>query len=110
MSGSWRINAFLGLIAFIFSYFLSSINNTWQTSLFRAVIGFILFFIAGYLVRLILHQPETESQQPKQNLPKYRSKEENQTNDTPEVTKDESTFQAVSLNALHDRKGEDQSR
>lgn len=54
MVANWGFNACLGLTALGLTFFFSWQNNTWQTSLFRALIGFILFFLLGYLFRMLL--------------------------------------------------------
>ena len=130
MIGSWKVNACLGLTAFIFGYGLSLVNNTWTTSLFRALIGFVLFFVIGYLIRMIFFQMgmrktenftgsthlmqhsmlESESQHLKQNLTKSNTIEVGQKNDTPGATKEAAAFQALSLDALHNSKGGKVSR
>ena len=56
MAGNWRINAFLALLASLFTFFSSIFNNTWQTSLLRALIGFLLFFFLGNIIRVAINQ------------------------------------------------------
>ncbi|WP_251554681.1 hypothetical protein [Neobacillus muris] len=46
----------LGFTAFVISFFVSLLHNTWAMALFRSVIGFVLFFILGLVVRFILNQ------------------------------------------------------
>ncbi|MBL4952963.1 hypothetical protein JK635_12140 [Neobacillus sp. YIM B02564] len=129
MSGSWRINAILGLTAFILSFVLSFVNNTWQTSLFRAVIGFVLFFIFGYLLRMIFQQmtsrksgdklpPQTMNQpySAKANAAKQSHSQWQEAvngkgkSKAPEVSKENAHFQAISLEALHTKKGSNESK
>ncbi|WML31516.1 hypothetical protein RCG24_06550 [Neobacillus sp. OS1-32] len=128
MSGSWRINAILGLTAFILSFVLSFVNNTWLTSLFRALIGFVLFFVLGYLLRFIFQQlnsrksgeelpPQRKIQQfgAKVNAPiqehslRQEAVKGKEKNDTTGLPKENAIFQAISLDALHTKKGSDRS-
>ncbi|MCM3569578.1 hypothetical protein [Neobacillus mesonae] len=124
MFGTWKLNAFLGFIAFIFSFILSMENNTWLTSLFRALTGFAIFFVLSYFVRWMLHQMDLNKNAENQNGPssskvkrQQSSKTEKQQPVKPSAfteenstagsgTTDDSAFQAISLNALHNRKDE----
>lgn len=56
MVGTWKINILLGTTGFLFTYLFSFMNNTWLTSLFRASLVFLLFFLLGYGLRIGLHQ------------------------------------------------------
>ena len=56
MAANWKLNAILGLTSFLLTYLFSVTNNTWQTSMVRACIGFLLFFVLGYLLRFVLKQ------------------------------------------------------
>jgi len=51
---NWIVTAFIGVLAFILSFCFTIVNNTWLTSLFRAAIGFVVFFILGCIVQIIL--------------------------------------------------------
>jgi zinc transporter ZupT len=56
MVGNWKINISIGLVAFICTLLFSLPNNTWQTTIFRGVIGFIIFFLLGFLIRTLFFQ------------------------------------------------------
>ncbi|WP_318507779.1 hypothetical protein [Bacillus sp. T3] len=56
MVGNWKINILLGATGFLFTYLFSFMNNTWLTSIFRASLVFLLFFLLGYGLRIGLHQ------------------------------------------------------
>ncbi|WP_413300326.1 hypothetical protein AA0X95_18250 [Bacillus sp. 1P10SD] len=53
---NWKVNTMLGLTAFLLTYLFSFTNNTWQTAVFRASIGFVIFFVLGYILRVVLNQ------------------------------------------------------
>jgi hypothetical protein len=53
MVGNWKFNFFFGLVALVFTLLFSLPNNTWQTTIFRGLIGFFIFYILAYLVRAI---------------------------------------------------------
>ena len=53
---TWLFNVILGFSAFLFTFFFSIINNTLETSLLRAAMGFILFFVLAYALRYVLAQ------------------------------------------------------
>jgi hypothetical protein len=53
------VNIGLGLGAFFLTFYFSWFNNTWLTTLFRSGVGFLLFFLFGYLLRFILHIMES---------------------------------------------------
>ncbi|PFP30761.1 hypothetical protein COJ96_02015 [Bacillus sp. AFS073361] len=114
MVANWIVNASLGLTAFLFTYYFSLQNNTWQTALFRAGIGFLLFFILGIILRFILHQiiskknPELSQ---KQNTVEESSPETERTNHVEEVPMAEPVFQSIPLDSLHTREeGKDPER
>ncbi|NRD79420.1 hypothetical protein HPT25_18825 [Bacillus sp. BRMEA1] len=105
MAASWRVNVFLGLSAFLFTYLFSNVNNTWQMSLFRAGIGFLIFFILGFVIRFVIHQ--LVSRKNVQLVDKQSSEEKaiqkqakNIHND--KALNDDVSFQSLPLNALHD--------
>ena len=56
MTARWRESLILGVLSFLFTFLFSNLNNTWQMSLFRAGIGFLLFFLLGYIIRFLFHQ------------------------------------------------------
>lgn len=105
----WRVNSILGFIAFLFSFGFSYINNTWQTSLFRAVIGFLLFFLLGALVTIVWNQMISQKNEPLRT--NNRAEEEQNLDDKPKKSAEEQgeehSFQAMSLGALH--KGDSES-
>ncbi|WP_042355939.1 hypothetical protein [Bacillus rubiinfantis] len=124
MIGSWKLNVLFGGIAFIFGFFLSLVNNMWLTSLFRALIGFILFWGLGYVVRFILFQLGTRKSGDNQHADKNGNESEftvetkpdesvntvsNQAVSDGKELKDEASFQAIPLHALHKGKTEEQS-
>jgi uncharacterized membrane protein YraQ (UPF0718 family) len=108
MAGNWGVNAILGLTAFICTYLFSYSNNTWQTALFRAGMGFLLFFVFGYIFRYILQQIESKKKKEfiqKQNMDEGTTPEKDQKNEADEEQIGESSFQSIPLQALHN--GED---
>jgi hypothetical protein len=108
MVANWGINAILGLTAFLFTYFFSLVNNTWQTSISRAGIGFLLFFILGYIFRFVLYQialKKTLDLIQKKSREEESKQEEKRKSHVEEVTMDEPSFQAIPLRSLHN--GED---
>ncbi|WP_312470816.1 hypothetical protein [Neobacillus sp.] len=104
MSVSWKVNGFMGLIVSLFTYFFSYPNNTWQTSLFRAGLGFLLFYVLGIMLQFVIHQV---------NLINSTNKDEkqNRSKDTPakseaniqggDIPLEEPSFQAFPLESLH---------
>jgi amino acid permease len=102
MKGKWRISIIFGLIAFICTFFFSLMNNTWQTSLFRAGIGLILFFIIGYITLIVIQQ----FSQKKFSLPidtKVKGEGITERDQVSKLETDvaETDFQAIPLQALH---------
>ncbi|ETI69332.1 hypothetical protein [Neobacillus vireti] len=108
MAGNWGVNAILGLIAFICTYLFSYLNNTWQTSLFRAGIGLLVFYVLGYIFRFALLQIGSKKNGNyihKQALDEGIKPQVDQKNEIDEEPIGESSFQSIPLQALH--KGED---
>jgi uncharacterized membrane protein YraQ (UPF0718 family) len=103
MAASWRVNLFLGIISFLFTYLFSIENNTWQMSLFRAGIGFLLFFLLGYILRFLLHQiAAKKSTSLLEELNKEEISGQNKIqNDVENGQSDDPSFQAITLGALH---------
>lgn len=104
MAGKWSMNIILGVTAFLLTYSFSIVNNTWPDSLFRAGIGFILFFVISFFLRFLLQQMfsknASDHDQKKtiaQKNPKIVKKEE--------VPREEAPFQAIPLTALHEELG-----
>lgn len=94
MIRTWKLSSVIGLVAFILTYWLSIYNNTWQTALFRACIGFLLFFIWGLGFRFILQSIMQSGQ-------KGNSFDEGIDNEMTEQSEVEGSFQELSLEALH---------
>lgn len=108
MAVRWGVNIIIGFTAFLLTYVFSFVNNTWQTSLFRAGIGFILFLVLGFILQIFF------SQKPVQNDRNGIQVEisDDGRNQEPEMTsemddsKGEEAFQALPLQSLHDLNGE----
>lgn len=103
MKVNWRINLIFGIIAFILTYGFSIVNNTWLPSLFRAVIGLLLFAVLGYLLQFVLRF--IASMKDQGSIPKQVPKVENPTEPkigkaAEEDLKDEALFQSIPLEAL----------
>jgi len=103
MKANWGVSIIFGVMAFLCTFFFSLTNNTWQTSLFRAGIGFLLFFILGYLTKFILKQISqkkiplhTNQNSEDEGIPKIDQEERES-----EAKMDETDFQAIPLQALH---------
>lgn len=104
MVANWGVNAILGLTAFILTFFISLVNNTWQTSSFRAVVGFLLFFLFGYLLRFILHEiglNKNSDQVQKPNTEEERNPELDWKEQVEVGPMGDQSFQAVPLQSLH---------
>jgi hypothetical protein len=102
MNGKWGISTGFGVIALICTFLFSLMNNTWQTSLFRAGIGFILFFILGFITLVSLKQI-SQRKITLQTSGKVEDKNQltiDQESET-EAEMDEMDFQAIPLQALH---------
>jgi TM2 domain-containing membrane protein YozV len=69
-----KINVILGLTAFVITFLVSRVNNIINTSLFRSGIGFLVFFLIGYILRFVLYQiqikkvPDITTDQPTQEM------------------------------------------
>jgi uncharacterized membrane protein YraQ (UPF0718 family) len=104
MLAKLKINMAMGVIAFLFTYFFSFLNNTWQTSLFRAIGGFILFFLLGFVLRIILKQMavnKTVSMRDESKLVVENNIEIEKDHPKVEELAGEPGFQAVPLHSLH---------
>lgn len=104
MAGNWKANILLGLTAFLFTFCFSIENNTWITALFRSGIGFVIFFIFGYVIRIVLSlifsmkttdPTEERTVTDKAEINFHEQNEEKQQWGEP------SSFQSIPLNALH---------
>jgi len=54
MIGTLKINAWMGFVAFVITFITAFVGNIWSVSLERALIAFLLFFLAAFPVRLLL--------------------------------------------------------
>lgn len=91
------VSSIFGFMAFLLSYLFSIVNNTWQTSLFRASIGFLLFFALGFMLTTVLQQVlmKRTAESVGANPP-----EKGKTEEQLEVN-EEDGFQSISLQTLH---------
>ncbi|MED3623980.1 hypothetical protein [Neobacillus thermocopriae] len=103
MSSKWRHQAILGLSAFLLTFLFSMFNNTWITALLWAAIGFLLFFILGSVIRLVIHQSISKQQLNTRECLKVEKTPEVETlaNDNIENPMNDTSFHAVPLDALH---------
>lgn len=99
-----KVNAIIGCIVFLITGLFSLVNNTWQLSLFRAGIGFLLFFILGNLLSILLHQilskNNTNSSQI-QNVNEESNLRTEVKQLVEDIPLDEPSFQAIPLQSLH---------
>lgn len=104
MAANWKLNAILGLTAFLLTYLFSYTNNMWQTSLFRASIGFLVFFVLGYVVRLVLNKVKIKnsSSSNHEHHPVEGSNVEVEASKH-EGNESEESFQQIPLHGLHKR-------
>lgn len=107
-----KVNIIIGFTAFFITGLFSLVNNTWQLSLFRAGIGFLLFFILGNILTFFLYQNLSKS---KAETTQTQKVNENRINisemkeQVEEITLtesgdklvNESSFQAIPLQSLH---------
>lgn len=54
MTGSWKWNVYVGIMAMFITLFTSAMNNEWLTSIFRSIYAFIIVFAAMYVIRFVL--------------------------------------------------------
>ena len=102
MAFNWKLNAILGLTAFLLTYLFSITNNMWPTSLFRACIGFLIFFILGYVLRLVLNQliiKKSSSSDNEDHLMEGSNTDLETKNQGDELL--EESFQQIPLTGLH---------
>jgi phosphotransferase system glucose/maltose/N-acetylglucosamine-specific IIC component len=102
---NWKVNTMMGLTAFLLTYLFSFTNNTWQTSVFRAGIGFVIFFVLGYIIRVVLYQmslKKSSSQVENQNTGEasYLDLELEKLGEAV-IEEESSSFQQIPLTALH---------
>jgi hypothetical protein len=100
MVGNWKFNFFFGLVAFVGTFLFSLPNNTWQISIFRGSIGFILFFLISYFVRAFLFV--LISRKAKQDIDKNLPNIEPDFHQVKsEEVNSEEQFESLPLHALH---------
>jgi uncharacterized membrane protein YraQ (UPF0718 family) len=99
-----KVNIVLGFISFLFTYLFSIFNNTWQTSLYRAAAGFILFFFLGFVFHIVMKQMAGKSHPAHKDISveevEVKQKVEKNNAEVEEMT-DTAGFQTVSLHSLH---------
>lgn len=103
MKVNWRINLIFGIIAFVLTYGFSIVNNTWLPSLFRAVIGLLLFAALGYLLQFVLRFIASMKDQgliPKQEVEVESLSEPKIGKAAEEDFTDQALFQSIPLEAL----------
>ncbi|MFD0824946.1 hypothetical protein ACT8ZR_04685 [Neobacillus sp. M.A.Huq-85] len=107
MAANWIVNVILGVVTFLLTFVFSIGNNTWQTSTFRSVIGFLLFFVFGYILRSILYQISVMKTSKPLEDPSIEEEWETEDylNRFGEKHENESLFQAVTLHSLHNGEG-----
>lgn len=107
MKVKWGVSIVFGVIAFILTFCFSIVNNTWLPSLFRAVIGFLLFAILGYWLRFVLCSIVSMKKIdpiPKQNSRVASPLETEQGISTEEDSNDKPLFKSIPLESLHKEK------
>lgn len=98
----WRKSTILGAIAFLFTFFFSLTNNTWQTSLFRAGTGFLLFFSLGMITLFALQELLIKKAQiPVQQNAEVEGTIDMRKENRSEANMEETAFQAIPLQSLH---------
>ncbi|MDR7000951.1 hypothetical protein [Neobacillus niacini] len=107
MAANWIVNVIFGVAAFLLTFVFSIGNNTWQTSIFRSGIGFLLFFVFGYILRSILYQISVMKTLKRLEDPSIEEEWETEDylNRIGEKQANESSFQAVPLHSLHNGEG-----
>jgi hypothetical protein len=110
MAGKWGVNVILGLMGSLLTFLFSFVNNTWQTSIMRSGLGFLIFFVLGYLLQYIIRKiGAAKASEPKEYRERYEevNSADDKTVIAEEKTETDSSFQAISLTSLH--KGEERS-
>jgi hypothetical protein len=92
---NWKVNLSLGLTASVFTFIFSIENNTWLTSLMRAGLGFLLFFVLAYLLRFFICLISSK---------KLKNNQKTVVKDQEEAD----SFQSISLDSLHEENNLDQ--
>lgn len=104
MSVKWRVNIFLGLLAFVFSWAFSFANNMWLTSLFRAFIGFFIFFLFGLILQILFqlfNYSKNDNSKAQVSLSEIHTRAE--ILNTSEHNNEENSFTGISLETLHEQ-------
>lgn len=103
MTASWRESLLLGVISFLFTYLFSIINNTWQMSMLRAGIGFLLFFLLGYIFQFLFHQMVSAKSisLPAEEMYEEENEQIDHQNRTDFDQNEEPLFQEITLGSLH---------
>jgi phosphotransferase system glucose/maltose/N-acetylglucosamine-specific IIC component len=103
MKVNWRVNLIFGIIAGILTYGFSIANNTWLPSLFRALLGLLLFAVLGCILQFVLRfiasmkdQGSSKKQETKVDNPLEPNKEHAEVEDVNE----EPLFQSLPIEAL----------
>ncbi|MHC0038151.1 hypothetical protein [Pseudoneobacillus sp. C159] len=112
MVGNLRFNFIIGVAAWLGTFLFSLPNNTWQTSLFRGLIGFFIFFIFSYFIRSIIHiiismkdaAVKTPEQEKKAEDLRFAETDEIE-QVTEDIQDDDSMFQSIPLHSLHKEAG-----
>lgn len=111
MELTWKVNTIMGATAFLLTYFFSITNNIWQTSILRAIFGFLFFFLLGYILRLVLSQMNVKKIENNSNpIHEHFTEdvlEQEQEELLGEINKEDRLFQQIPLHSLH--QGEDRS-
>jgi len=111
MELTWKFNTIMGATAFLLTYFFSITNNIWQTSILRAIFGFLFFFLLGYLFRIVLSQMNVKNLENKSNLIHEQFTEDDleqaEEKLLGELNKEDMLFQQIPLHSLH--QGEERS-
>lgn len=106
---NWKVNTIMGSVSFPLTFFFSISNNTWQTSILRAMIGFLIFFLLGYILRFVVGQ--TSGKNPRNSSIQYSEQHLGETlasvheKKIDEIIEEEQSFQHIPLGSLH--KGEE---
>ncbi|MEH7253867.1 hypothetical protein V7111_17225 [Neobacillus niacini] len=104
MIANLKVNIILGFVSFLFTYLFSFVNNTWQTSLFRSILGFLVFFILGLILRFLPQQNEAKETAKSSNDPLnegvLKAEEEPRKKEEKEL-ESEPSFQSIPLDSLH---------
>jgi hypothetical protein len=93
---NWGFHAIIAAILSIITCFSSIIYNTWQTSLVRSGIGFLLFFVLSIFFQFVLHQFISKTIVEKKALEANSERKSNM-----EEISEYDSFQSIPLHSLH---------